>query len=402
MNAWRQAGAGFLIAAAAAMPVRAQESGDDARKLFQRGEEQLAQGLPDYALASFEEAFEASKAPSLLFYIGEANRAGGHWKEAEAAYKGYLAQLPAGPRAKEARERLADVRAAARSHRVVAAPARPPPAATAPRKVLVLPEAVTLNSPPPAESAAEPEKPAPAAVPSMVSPLAPPPAPEPDAPVSLVRGKARGPAEPSAAEPPVAQPARAPASAAAAAAAVPSAPAAVRVPAGPLLPEQPSPEPSPASAAAAAGPSAAPEAVRVPAGPLLPELPSPEPGPASAAAAAGPAPVLETRAPPPELASPPVLETRPPPPAPRAAPAAAVPARSQAVADRRGRQLRLGAAGLVLGAAGGAFWLDYRHTAAAQPAASSTHDARLSRTSAIVCWSVGGLLLAGALIDLIR
>ena len=310
--------------------------------LFQRGQEQLVKGLPDFALASFEAAYEESHATSLLFYIGEAHRLAGRPRDAAAAYRQYLKELPQGPKAGEAAQRLREVRSGSGAKKKPAAP--PPQQATKaePQRKTVVLEPLALVAPPaPAATPAPAEEPARAgATPSMIVPsVARPDAPE-EAP-ALARAGLKAhtvviPARPGAPPP---------------GAAAPSAPL--------------------ASAAAATAPAA--ELARAPAAEI-------------ARAPAAPAPV----------------------PLAPSVPAAALPpgGRAAFAAERRSRMLRIGGVAAVLGGAGAGFWIDYRNArtaSLAQPPGSAPQGGRASTShaSAVVCWSVGGVLLTSIVIDLL-
>ena len=69
-----------------------------ARELFLQGQKALDGGDPKAALASFDAAWQLGKAPSLLFYLAEANRQAGDTGKALELYQEYLAKMPAGPK----------------------------------------------------------------------------------------------------------------------------------------------------------------------------------------------------------------------------------------------------------------------------------------------------------------
>ncbi|MEM1416369.1 MAG: tetratricopeptide repeat protein, partial [Myxococcota bacterium] len=95
------------LALLASAPVRAQapleepppgvspEDDARARELFIVGDELYAQGRYDEAIAAFEEAYELSPRPLLLFNLANAQERAGRWEAARASLERYLPDAPA-------------------------------------------------------------------------------------------------------------------------------------------------------------------------------------------------------------------------------------------------------------------------------------------------------------------
>src|SRR5436190_9582204 len=101
-----------IVALGLALPMRA--SAADARELFQQGSKALEAGNGAEALGAFEQAYKLQPSPSLLYWIGEAFRVAGNNKEAASYFQQYVDKLPNGPKAPEARARLAEFSSASK------------------------------------------------------------------------------------------------------------------------------------------------------------------------------------------------------------------------------------------------------------------------------------------------
>ncbi len=93
-----------------------------ARELFLLGDDLYAQGRYEEALAAFEEAYELSQRPLLLFNIANAQERSGRWEEAMASLRAYL------PHADEAERARIESRIASLERRVARLRAEEPPA----------------------------------------------------------------------------------------------------------------------------------------------------------------------------------------------------------------------------------------------------------------------------------
>ncbi len=87
---------------------------DEAREVFERGRAAYARGEYEGALAAFQEAYELSERPELLYNIGQTADRLRRDREALEAFDGYLAALPDAPnraevdaRARVLREQIA-------------------------------------------------------------------------------------------------------------------------------------------------------------------------------------------------------------------------------------------------------------------------------------------------------
>src|SRR5438045_217323 len=92
---------------------------EDARALFQRGSKQLEAGDARAAAASFDAAYAAQRAPSLLYWRGEARFRLGEKERAAELFGKYLAKLPKGPKAKDARARLDEIKTGRKRSKIV-------------------------------------------------------------------------------------------------------------------------------------------------------------------------------------------------------------------------------------------------------------------------------------------
>ena len=190
------------------LPLQARAA--DARALFEQGSTDLVVGQPEKAVKDFEAAYAASPTPSLFFWLGEAHRAAGRKAKAISFYRKYLADLPNGPKAGEAKAHLAelksplaekkkksrklsmaeiDLKGAPRANPVAgtAAPLPlPQPIAPATVAAAPLPLPLELPAPPPAVAVKPPPAVAVTPAPAVVAPTAVPavsaaPAPAPKA-----------------------------------------------------------------------------------------------------------------------------------------------------------------------------------------------------------------------------
>ncbi len=82
----------------------------DVRALFRAGSDALAAGKADEAVTDFEAAYAAQPAPSLLYWLGEANRAAGHPAKAARYYRRYLKTAPRGEKRADAKAHLAELK----------------------------------------------------------------------------------------------------------------------------------------------------------------------------------------------------------------------------------------------------------------------------------------------------
>ena len=103
---------GALLVCGAAPAARAQTSVAQARELFLQGQKALEAGQAKEALAAFEAAYKSGNAPSLLFYLAEANRAAGNSGKAVELYQEYLAKMPNGPKKADAETHIAELKKA--------------------------------------------------------------------------------------------------------------------------------------------------------------------------------------------------------------------------------------------------------------------------------------------------
>lgn len=195
----------LLLAAIASPPAFA----SDARALFQAGSKALSAGDADGAVKSFEAAYAAQPAPSLLFWLGEGYRARGDAARAKGFYEEYLKKMPGGPKAADAQARLlelqqqpAEKKPARKSRRkkkgadgppALALPgveAKPAPAAALPDKpgaLALLPlslDTAPAAAPPPPLPQPPAAKPAPTPAPAAPAIAAAAPPPVPPAPAS--------------------------------------------------------------------------------------------------------------------------------------------------------------------------------------------------------------------------
>ncbi len=83
-----------------------------ARELFLLGDDLYAQGRYEEALVAFEEAYELSERPLLLFNIANAQERSGHWEDAIVSLRAYL------PHAEEAERARIESRIASLERRV--------------------------------------------------------------------------------------------------------------------------------------------------------------------------------------------------------------------------------------------------------------------------------------------
>src|SRR5687767_8586172 len=90
---------GLLVVAGTAA---AQAPSDQARAAYERGDALFLAGKYEDALIELTRAYELSKAPELLFNIAQAQRLGGHCREAVVAYETYLQRAPKGRRRADA------------------------------------------------------------------------------------------------------------------------------------------------------------------------------------------------------------------------------------------------------------------------------------------------------------
>ncbi len=104
----------ILVAALAAAPALAEEHAA-ARAAFVRGTEAWDGGRYAKALHAFMDAYELSRAPELLFDIGQCRFALHDYDGAAVAYERYLREAPPGADHALARGRLSDARAASRA-----------------------------------------------------------------------------------------------------------------------------------------------------------------------------------------------------------------------------------------------------------------------------------------------
>ena len=88
-----------------------------AHELFQTGAQALAAGKAAEALSAFEAAYAAQPSPSLLFWLGEAERASGHSVKAARYYRRYIKAEPNGTKKADALARLAERKAQTPMHR---------------------------------------------------------------------------------------------------------------------------------------------------------------------------------------------------------------------------------------------------------------------------------------------
>lgn len=82
----------FILAVASASVASAQETPEDvrARELYRLGDDLYSHGRYEEALAAFEEAYELSERPLLLFNMANAQERSGHWEEAIVSLEAYL------------------------------------------------------------------------------------------------------------------------------------------------------------------------------------------------------------------------------------------------------------------------------------------------------------------------
>ncbi len=82
----------------------------EARRLFARGEREVAAGRFDAALASYTRAHDLSHLPGFLFNIGFCHHHLEHWPEAVDFLQRYLEALPDAPNRADAEQLLAEAR----------------------------------------------------------------------------------------------------------------------------------------------------------------------------------------------------------------------------------------------------------------------------------------------------
>lgn len=91
----------ILIVASASIAF-AQETPEDvrARELYQLGDDLYSHGRYEEALAAFEEAYELSERPLLLFNMANAQERSGHWEDAIVSLEAYLPHAEADEQAR--------------------------------------------------------------------------------------------------------------------------------------------------------------------------------------------------------------------------------------------------------------------------------------------------------------
>ena len=99
--------ASLLLAAA----VHAADPAAEARDLFVKGQQAMAAGKHADAVTSYQASYRVSKAPTVLFFIAEAQRAAGQDAKALASYEEYLAKLPNAPKKAEAEVQVVALKA---------------------------------------------------------------------------------------------------------------------------------------------------------------------------------------------------------------------------------------------------------------------------------------------------
>ncbi|MEM9068243.1 MAG: tetratricopeptide repeat protein [Myxococcota bacterium] len=82
----------LLLQATSAFAQEEELSDEDqrARRLYEVGDDLYSQGRYEEALAAFQEAYELSERPLLLFNIANAQERAGHWEEAVESLRAYL------------------------------------------------------------------------------------------------------------------------------------------------------------------------------------------------------------------------------------------------------------------------------------------------------------------------
>ena len=95
----------FVWTASAADPAA------QSRDLFVMGQRAMAANKPAEALAAFQASYKVSNAPTVLFFIAEAQQAVGQEGKALATYEEYLAKLPNAPKKAEAQAQVAALKA---------------------------------------------------------------------------------------------------------------------------------------------------------------------------------------------------------------------------------------------------------------------------------------------------
>lgn len=109
-----------LGAATGANGAAAQDAGDgmdaEARGLYSAGEVAFAQGRFENAMTYFQQAYDLSHRPELLYNVGMAADRLRHDDEALAAFERYLAELPDAANRAEVERRVAVLREAIASH----------------------------------------------------------------------------------------------------------------------------------------------------------------------------------------------------------------------------------------------------------------------------------------------
>jgi tetratricopeptide (TPR) repeat protein len=104
----------------------------EAKALFAAGREAFDAGRFDAALWRWQEAYDLSARPQLLYNLGLAYDRLGRKREAIAKYEAFVAALPNDEHAAEARARVAALKAAPIPTPAQTAAAAPPPATTPP------------------------------------------------------------------------------------------------------------------------------------------------------------------------------------------------------------------------------------------------------------------------------
>ena len=121
------------------------DSPANARDLFKQARQRYEAGAFSEAAELFQKSYDLSKAPGLLFNLGQAWRNHGDCTRALAAYRTYLAQTPKAPNAVEVNELIAAMVRCEKAEK----PGEQPSTSTPPAPERPPPETGLISLPPP-------------------------------------------------------------------------------------------------------------------------------------------------------------------------------------------------------------------------------------------------------------
>ena len=120
----------------ALLMLAAEPAQDAAREHYRKGTEHYDRHEYDRAAVEFQQAYDASGAPALLFNLGQAHRLNGDYAQARDEYRAYLRESPDAPNRADVQSRIDEMDRRVSPVR----PAEPTPVRTAPRPAHSPPE----------------------------------------------------------------------------------------------------------------------------------------------------------------------------------------------------------------------------------------------------------------------